>query len=161
MSAIRLQQIPYYQSYPKPLITLSDLGLSKIIDPSNPLLETRCGSEDYASPELIMGLAYDGRQSDGWALGVLLYALLEGRLPFDPPLGSNAKSRITHRIARCDWEWIRLEDDAEAARLGFAEAKAVVDSLLKRATRRASLKSLQNNEWVRHGVEAEGFFVEA
>ncbi|KAK0549457.1 hypothetical protein OC846_004064 [Tilletia horrida] len=69
-------------AYPEPLVKLTDFGLSRFIDPDTPHLETRCGSEEYAAPELIMGRRYDGRQTDAWALGVVVYALLTGSLPF-------------------------------------------------------------------------------
>lgn len=67
---------------PIPLLKLTDFGLSRFIEPTQPLLETRCGSEEYASPELIIGKKYDGRKTDVWAMGVVLYALVCGSLPF-------------------------------------------------------------------------------
>lgn len=67
---------------PTPLLKLTDFGLSRFVGPSGPLLETRCGSEEYAAPELIIGKRYDGRKTDVWALGVVLYALLTGAIPF-------------------------------------------------------------------------------
>lgn len=100
-------------SHPSPIVILTDLGLSRRISPppASPLLTTRCGSEDYAAPELLLGQPYDGRSTDAWALGVLLYALIEGRLPFDAPPGRPDRSRNTHRIARCDWIWCRFGDE--------------------------------------------------
>ncbi|GMM38098.1 serine/threonine protein kinase [Saccharomycopsis crataegensis] len=105
-----------------PIITITDFGLSKKVDPSNILLETRCGSEDYVAPELLMGMPYDGRQTDTWALGVLLYALMEGRLPFDPPpptinpitgtiRNPRVRSRTAHRIARIEWNWYFFKEE--------------------------------------------------
>ncbi|WVQ93557.1 hypothetical protein IAU59_000632 [Kwoniella sp. CBS 9459] len=66
-----------------PLIKLTDFGLSRFISIPSPLLQTRCGSESFAAPEIIMGKPYDGRQTDAWAMGVVLYGLVVGELPFD------------------------------------------------------------------------------
>ncbi|KAJ7042089.1 kinase-like protein [Mycena alexandri] len=66
-----------------PLIKLTDFGLSRFIDTTAPLLSTRCGSEAYAAPELVIsGRRYDARETDAWACGVVLYALCARRLPF-------------------------------------------------------------------------------
>ncbi|KAJ8930208.1 hypothetical protein NQ314_017016 [Rhamnusium bicolor] len=46
-------------------------------------LYTSCGSPTYAAPELVLGMQYLGPEVDVWAMGVLLYALLAGSLPFD------------------------------------------------------------------------------
>ena len=47
------------------------------------VLETCCGSPAYAAPELVSGRNYLGSEADIWSMGVLLYALLCGFLPFD------------------------------------------------------------------------------
>jgi len=47
------------------------------------ILETCCGSPAYAAPELVTGQNYLGAEADVWSMGVLLYALLCGFLPFD------------------------------------------------------------------------------
>ena len=49
----------------------------------NGLLDTYCGSPFYASPEMIIGKKYEGPEVDVWSLGVILFALLCGHLPFD------------------------------------------------------------------------------
>ncbi|CAH1099200.1 unnamed protein product [Psylliodes chrysocephalus] len=49
---------------------------------ANPLY-TSCGSPTYAAPELVQGKQYLGTEVDVWAMGVLLYTLLAGALPFD------------------------------------------------------------------------------
>ncbi|KAF2270036.1 kinase-like protein [Lojkania enalia] len=152
------------QSHPYPIATLTDLGLSRRIPPppESPLLTTRCGSEDYAAPEILLGQPYDGRSTDAWALGVLLYALMEGRLPFDPPPGKvGSRSRAAHRIARCDWVWSRFgnadgEWDPEKGK-GWVGAKDCVEGLLKKVSRgRKTLVEVEKMEWVMEGVKVEG-----
>lgn len=68
---------------PTPLIKLTDFGLARFTLARDPTLRTRCGSESFTAPEIIMGQAYDGRNTDSWAVGVILYAMVTGELPFD------------------------------------------------------------------------------
>ncbi|KAK8857852.1 hypothetical protein M9Y10_012947 [Tritrichomonas musculus] len=72
-------------------LKLSDFGLSRFVGKDG-LARTPCGSPCYAAPEVIrsgvdMSLAgsyscYDGRKSDAWSCGVILYAMLTGYLPW-------------------------------------------------------------------------------
>jgi protein-serine/threonine kinase len=86
---------------------------------------------------------------------------MEGRLPFDPPPGKPARSRPTHRIARCDWEWSKFGDrdgewDVEKGK-GWEGARLCVEALLKKVTRgRKNLKEIGEMEWVQAGITVEG-----
>ena len=63
-------------------IKVADFGMA-IWQGADNMLLTACGSPHYAAPEVIMGKEYDGTASDIWSCGIILYALLVGRLPFD------------------------------------------------------------------------------
>lgn len=65
-------------------VKICDFGMAALM-PKDALLATSCGSPHYASPEVITGRKYDGMEADVWSLGVILYALLVGKLPFDDP----------------------------------------------------------------------------
>lgn len=156
-----LSSVTDWQTYPSPVVTLTDLGLGRWIPrpPESPLLETRCGSEDYCAPEVLLGQEYDGRATDAWALGVLLYATMEGRLPFDPVPGSRRQSPPSHRIARCEWSWVRFADgdgewDPEKGK-ELVGARECVEGLLKRARSRWTLEKVEALEWVRGAVQVD------
>ena len=63
-------------------IKVTDFGLSAIIKPGQ-LLKVACGTPAYSAPEIICRKEYDGCLTDVWSLGVLLYHLTHGRLPFN------------------------------------------------------------------------------
>lgn len=68
-------------------VKLSDFGFARghmrIKNGVPPLSETYCGSYAYASPEILKGIPYQPQLSDIWSMGVVLYAIVYGRLPFD------------------------------------------------------------------------------
>lgn len=112
-----------------PLIKITDFGLARFVKEGQ-LLETRCGSEEYAAPELILGKMYDGCKTDIWAMGVVLYAMITGAIPFlspgpqettesshnsfkdsrernDRAYTDSGRERKAHllRIVKCDLHW--------------------------------------------------------
>lgn len=64
-------------------LKVADFGMAAWQRGAGDLLETSCGSPHYAAPEVVSGEPYNGAVSDTWSCGVILFALLAGRLPFD------------------------------------------------------------------------------
>ena len=60
---------------------LTDFGLSRYFK-KNELLNSSCGSPIYAAPEMLEGKPYDGTKIDIWSLGISLYTMVCGELPF-------------------------------------------------------------------------------
>ena len=63
-------------------VKLVDFGLSNFYDPTEKL-KTFCGSLYFAAPELLKGIHYTGPEIDVWSLGIILYVLVCGKVPFD------------------------------------------------------------------------------
>jgi protein-serine/threonine kinase len=129
-----------------PLVKLTDFGLSRFVDPKNPLLATRCGSESYAAPEIITGRKYDGSETDAWACGVVLYALATRRLPFESGPTSSSRKAMLMKIAKCEYEWPKDETTGFGQDEGI---KRIVGRLLVRDPRkRSKIKYLWDDEWM-------------
>eukprot|EP00350_Pseudokeronopsis_sp_OXSARD2_P000097 CAMPEP_0170553308 /NCGR_PEP_ID=MMETSP0211-20121228/11125_1 /TAXON_ID=311385 /ORGANISM="Pseudokeronopsis sp., Strain OXSARD2" /LENGTH=131 /DNA_ID=CAMNT_0010861541 /DNA_START=264 /DNA_END=659 /DNA_ORIENTATION=+ len=81
-------------------IKLADFGLSSfIIDGVG--LSTSCGSPNYLAPEVVSSQPYDGCMADMWSAGVILYAILQGALPFS----NDHMGSLLKQIKACDFEF--------------------------------------------------------
>lgn len=82
------------------LIKIADFGVSKIVKPGQVLYE-QCGTPAYIAPEVIKGDGYSGFQADIWNLGILLYAMVTGTVPFK----SNSIDELHSLILKGDWNF--------------------------------------------------------
>eukprot|EP00045_Choanoeca_perplexa_P001872 m.22138 g.22138 ORF g.22138 m.22138 type:complete len:410 (+) comp11208_c0_seq2:254-1483(+) len=64
-------------------ILVSDFGFATVVPSTSSKLMTHCGSYAYAAPEILTGQPYQGNKSDAWSLGIILFAMTCGRLPYN------------------------------------------------------------------------------
>ena len=65
-------------------VKICDFGVSKIIK-KNHFIREQCGTPAYLAPEIIEDKGYEAFFPDIWSMGVLLYAMLCGTVPFKAP----------------------------------------------------------------------------
>jgi serine/threonine protein kinase len=76
------------------VLKIGDFGLASFMQRG--LVNTACGSPCYASPECISGVPYDGRTTDVWSVGVIVYAMVTGALPWTEPTQQGIFEQIKH-----------------------------------------------------------------
>ncbi|XP_077261261.1 serine/threonine-protein kinase MARK2 isoform X6 [Temnothorax americanus] len=126
-------------------IKIADFGFSNEFTPGNKL-DTFCGSPPYAAPELFQGKKYDGPEVDVWSLGVILYTLVSGSLPFDGSTLRELRERVLRGKYRIPFY---MSTDCENLLKKF---------LVLNPTKRASLEvrgdqNIMKDKWMNLGYE--------
>ncbi|KAL9020451.1 MAG: hypothetical protein Q9185_002326 [Variospora sp. 1 TL-2023] len=75
-------------------VKLCDFGFTREYEGKMSYLQTFCGTVCYSAPEMLKGEKYAGEKVDVWSLGIILFALLTGELPFDDDDDMVTKHRI-------------------------------------------------------------------
>lgn len=100
-------------------VKLCDFGFTREYEGKASYLQTFCGTVCYSAPEMLKGEKYAGEKVDVWSLGVILYALLTGQLPYDEDDDQETKMKI-------------LKEDPKYP-VGFPEdAKTLINKLLSK-----------------------------
>uniref|UniRef100_A0A8C1JWR3 non-specific serine/threonine protein kinase n=1 Tax=Cyprinus carpio TaxID=7962 RepID=A0A8C1JWR3_CYPCA len=121
-------------------IKIADFGFSNEFMVGNKL-DTFCGSPPYAAPELFQGKKYDGPEVDVWSLGVILYTLVSGSLPFD---GQNLKE-LRERVLRGKYRIpFYMSTDCENLLKRF---------LVLNPTKRGTLEQIMKERWINAGFD--------
>lgn len=119
-------------------VKIGDFGLATKFKEGQ-LLFDRCGSEEYAAPELILGKPYDGRAVDIWALGVILYTMLSGKLPF-----SSEEGKTRQMFTKICISQYTMPDNISA------DAKSLIAAMLDRnSDTRATIAQVVSHSFVR------------
>uniref|UniRef100_A0A8C2XI59 non-specific serine/threonine protein kinase n=1 Tax=Cyclopterus lumpus TaxID=8103 RepID=A0A8C2XI59_CYCLU len=123
-------------------IKIADFGFSNEFTMGNKL-DTFCGSPPYAAPELFQGKKYDGPEVDVWSLGVILYTLVSGSLPFD---GQNLKE-LRERVLRGKYRIpFYMSTDCENLLKRF---------LVLNPSKRGTLEQIMKDRWINAGFEED------
>uniref|UniRef100_A0A8C8A1V3 non-specific serine/threonine protein kinase n=1 Tax=Oryzias sinensis TaxID=183150 RepID=A0A8C8A1V3_9TELE len=121
-------------------IKIADFGFSNEFTVGSKL-DTFCGSPPYAAPELFQGKKYDGPEVDVWSLGVILYTLVSGSLPFD---GQNLKE-LRERVLRGKYRIpFYMSTDCE---------NLLKKLLVLNPVKRGSLEQIMKDHWMNVGHE--------
>ena len=83
------------------ILKIIDFGLSNYFSKGK-FLTTLCGSPSYTAPEVILGKKYDGFASDIWTIGIILYVMTCGSLPFEE---NDNKNNLFKKIIKCKIEY--------------------------------------------------------
>ncbi|KAL5121861.1 hypothetical protein ACEQ8H_000076 [Pleosporales sp. CAS-2024a] len=117
-------------------VKLVDFGFTREYEGKSNYLQTWCGTVCYSAPEMLKGEKYAGEKVDVWSLGIILYALLVGELPFDEDDENVTKMKI-------------LKEEPKYPENFPAQAKELCQSLLsKRPILRPSLADILQNPWL-------------
>ncbi|KAL3445787.1 hypothetical protein BJX65DRAFT_142593 [Aspergillus insuetus] len=111
-------------------VKLCDFGFTREYEGKASYLQTFCGTVCYSAPEMLKAEKYAGEKVDVWSLGIILYALIAGELPFDDDDDQITKSRI-------------LSEEPAYNDMFTEESKALINLLLsKRPLLRPSLSDV-------------------
>nr|XP_020639579.1 serine/threonine-protein kinase SIK1 isoform X1 [Pogona vitticeps] len=116
-------------------IKLADFGFGNFYKSGEPL-STWCGSPPYAAPEVFEGKEYEGPHLDIWSLGVVLYVLVCGSLPFDGPNLPSLRQRVLEGRFRIPYF---MSQDCET----LIRRMLVVDP-----TKRITIAQIKQHKWM-------------
>ena len=131
-------------------LKISDFGLSSLYvgdadsdgTSRTQILHTTCGTPNYVAPEVLADKGYDGKKADVWSIGVILYVLLAGFLPFD----ESTIVALFSKIQAADFtypKWFSME------------VRGVIDMMLVAdPSKRVTLAELRQHPWLQEKIPA-------
>uniref|UniRef100_A0A668AWZ1 Ribosomal protein S6 kinase n=1 Tax=Myripristis murdjan TaxID=586833 RepID=A0A668AWZ1_9TELE len=132
------------------VLKVIDFGFARLCPAGSAPLQTPCFTLQYAAPELFESAGYD-KACDLWSLGVILYTMLSGQVPFQSEqrgMTSSFAADIMQKIKEGDFSLA-----GEAWKGVSEEAKELVKGLLTvDPERRLKLSDLKENSWLQGGA---------
>ncbi|XP_022095191.1 testis-specific serine/threonine-protein kinase 6-like [Acanthaster planci] len=119
-------------------VKLTDFGFAREWYEPNELCRTYCGSAAYASPEILQGLPYEPSTADIWSMGIVLFVMVQGRMPFDD---TNVKQMVSV-VLRYDVGFVNK-------RPLCSPLKALIRSILNHDQwKRATIGQIRRSPWL-------------
>ena len=81
-------------------VKLADFTFARLLAGPDELSHTYCGSKAYSCPNILLSQPYNPFKADVFALGVVAFILLVGRMPFNENVASRALIVQQHHAAR-------------------------------------------------------------
>ena len=119
-------------------IHLADFGFACYFEEGTTKLEKWCGSPFTVAPEIITRTPYDPRTVDIWALGSVLYTILNGSYPFQAP----TVNEVLHKTKNG-----RL--NSFHSTIGYSVKDVIVKILTLDMTKRITMEQLKEHPWTR------------
>ncbi|XP_064641201.1 testis-specific serine/threonine-protein kinase 4-like [Lineus longissimus] len=121
-------------------LKITDFGFARNVETTSKakdrtMSETYCGSYAYAPPEILKGIPYEPHLADIWSMGVILYTLVFGRLPFD-----DSNHRILLKQVQSAVEYPHSSDVSP-------ECRTLISKLLTHRSKRLTLEQIMNETW--------------
>jgi len=125
-------------------VKISDFGLSNIMRPGK-LCSTFCGSPIYCPPEVVLQQQYNGTMVDVWSIGVILYVMVTGGLPWrlEKNVVKNIDDLINGNYALPDCLGISIECRSLIKMMLTADSK-----------KRSTVDMIANHPWVNMGFDS-------
>ncbi|XP_049993485.1 ribosomal protein S6 kinase alpha-4 isoform X5 [Alexandromys fortis] len=147
---LKPENILYADDTPEAPVKIIDFGFARLRpqSPAGPM-QTPCFTLQYAAPELLAQQGYD-ESCDLWSLGVILYMMLSGQVPFQGSSGQGGQSQAAEIM--CKIREGRFSLDGEAWQGVSEEAKELVRGLLTvDPAKRLKLEGLRSSSWLQDG----------
>ena len=116
-------------------VKLADFGLCNFLRDAHSFLTTRCGTPTHVAPEVIKGESY-GPKADLWSLGIILYHMMTGELPFVDV----SVMGVIKKVIECEPEYPDT--------MPVLARDLISRLLMKNPSERLSLDEVKSHPWV-------------
>jgi len=125
-------------------VKICDFGVSRRLTDKNEVMNEQCGTPAYIAPEILKDKGYKGLGVDVWSLGVCLYAMLYGTVPFKANNMNDLHKLIMKAKYSLKDEKVELSEDV----------KSLIKALLEpEPSKRLTIKEVRQHKWLKEAYE--------